>query len=116
MPVTLQRVDPHQAGAALAGEVATTAAKAYLQDHQLSPEVDPERCRGCGRCVEICPFEAVRLQENPAGGYTAVVQRHNCVGCGGCVGRCPVTALDVPYFSNRVLEEMAAARLTSEAF
>ena len=116
MPVTLKRVDPYQAGAALAGEVATTAAKAYLQDHQLSPQVDPERCRGCGRCVEICPFEAVRLEENPAGGYTAVVQRHNCVGCGGCVGRCPVTALDVPYFSNRVLEEMAAARLTSEAF
>ncbi len=115
MPVTLQRVDAFQAGAALAGEVATTAAKAYLQDHQLSPEVDPSRCRGCGRCVEICPFEAVRLQENPDGSYTSVVYRHNCVGCGGCVGRCPVTALDIPYFSNRLLEDMVAGRMRSEA-
>ncbi|MFH1060333.1 MAG: FAD-dependent oxidoreductase [Pseudomonadota bacterium] len=115
MPVTLKRVDPHQAGAALAVEVATTAAKAYLQDHQLSPRVDPDLCRGCGRCVEICPLDAVRLAENPDGSFTAVVQRHNCVGCGGCVGRCPVTALDMPYFSNRLLAELAAARISGEA-
>jgi len=115
MPVTLKRVDAFQAGAALAGEVATAAAKAYIQDHQLSPEVDPDRCRGCGRCVEICPFEAVGLKENPDGSYTSVVYRHNCVGCGGCVGRCPVTAMDVPYFSNRLLQEMVAGRMKSEA-
>ena len=30
------------------------------------------------------------------------------VGCGGCVGRCPVTALDMPYFSNQVLEALVA--------
>ncbi len=113
MPVTLKRVDPFQAGAALAGEVATTAAKAYLQDHQLSPQVDPDRCRGCGRCVEICPFEAVGLVQNADGSFTSRVYRHNCVGCGGCVGRCPVTALDVPYFSNRLLESMAAVRAAS---
>lgn len=115
MPVTLKRVDAFKAGAALAGEVATAAAKAYLQDHQLSPEVDAARCRGCGRCVEICPFEAVGLKENSDGTYTSVVYRHNCVGCGGCVGRCPVTAMDVPYFSNRLLEEMVAGRMQSEA-
>ena len=115
MPVTLGRVDPFQAGAALAGEVTTSAAKAYLQDHQLSPVVDPERCRGCGRCVEICPFEAVGLKENPDGTFTSQVFHHNCVGCGGCVGRCPVTALDMPYFSNRLLSEMVADRLRSEA-
>jgi NADPH-dependent glutamate synthase beta subunit-like oxidoreductase/Pyruvate/2-oxoacid:ferredoxin oxidoreductase delta subunit len=114
MPVTLQRVDPWQAGAALAGEVATTAAKAYLLDHQLSPVVDPDRCRGCGRCVEICPFEAVALKENPDGSYTSQVFRHNCVGCGGCVGRCPVSALDVPYFSNQLLDQMVAGTMQSE--
>jgi len=114
MPRTLQRVDAFRAGAALAGEVATAAAKAYLNDHQLSPVVDPLRCRGCGRCAEICPFDAAVLRENGDGTYTAEVLRHNCVGCGGCVGRCPVTAMDIPFFSNQVLMSMVAGRLSKE--
>ena len=111
MPRTLERVTPFQAGAALAAHVATAAAEAFLKDHELSPRVDPERCRGCGRCVEICPFDAVRLVPNDTGFFTAEVLRHNCVGCGGCVGRCPVTAMDMPYFSNRLLEEIVACTL-----
>ncbi len=114
MPKTLERVSPAEAGAALAAEVATSAAKALLNDHQLSPWVDPTRCRGCGRCAEICPFDAVTMKPNPDGSYRAEVLRYNCVGCGGCVGRCPVTALDMPYFSNRLLEEMVAGVLGAE--
>ncbi len=112
MPRTLKRVTAFQAGAALAAHVATTAAEAFLKDHELSPRVDKERCRGCGRCVEICPLDAVTLVPNERGFYTAEVLRHNCVGCGGCVGRCPVTALDMPYFTNRLLEEIVAGTLT----
>jgi heterodisulfide reductase subunit A-like polyferredoxin len=114
MPRTLGRVSPFQAGAALAAHVATAAAEAFLKDHELSPRVDPERCRGCGRCVEICTFDAVRLVPNDRGFFTAEVLRHNCVGCGGCVGRCPVTAMDMPYFSNRLLEEITACTLGEE--
>jgi heterodisulfide reductase subunit A-like polyferredoxin len=114
MPRTLERVDAFQAGAAMAGEVAASAARAHLHDHQLSPVVDPDLCRGCGRCVEICPFEAVRLVEGSDGTFTAQVFRHNCVGCGGCGGRCPGTAMDIPYFTNRRLDQMAAGRLVWE--
>jgi len=114
MPRTLKRVTAFQAGAALAAHVATTAAEAFLKDHELSPRVDKDRCRGCGRCVEICPFDAVRLVPNERGFYTAEVLRYNCVGCGGCVGRCPVTALDMPYFSNRLLDEIVACALTGK--
>jgi NADPH-dependent glutamate synthase beta subunit-like oxidoreductase len=114
MPRTLKRVTAFQAGAALAAHVATTAAEAFLKDHELSPRVDRERCRGCGRCTEICPFDAVTLVANERGFYTAEVLRYNCVGCGGCVGRCPVTALDMPYFSNRYLDEIVACTLAGE--
>ena len=114
MPRTLKRVTAFQAGAALAAHVATTAAEAFLKDHELSPKVDRKRCRGCGRCVEICPFDAVRLVANERGFYTAEVLRYNCVGCGGCVGRCPVTAMDMPYFTNRLLEEIVAGALVRE--
>jgi len=111
MPRTLKRVTAFQAGAALAAHVATTAAEAFLKDHELSPRINKDRCRGCGRCVEICPFDAVKLVANERGFYTAEVLRYNCVGCGGCVGRCPVTAMDMPYFTNCLLEEIVAGTL-----
>jgi heterodisulfide reductase subunit A-like polyferredoxin len=107
----LSRVNAFEAGAALAAQVARGSAEVFLKDHELSPRVDSERCRGCGRCVDICPFDAIHLLANDRGFYTAEVLRHNCVGCGGCVGRCPVTALDMPYFSNRLLEEIVSGVL-----
>jgi NADPH-dependent glutamate synthase beta subunit-like oxidoreductase/NAD-dependent dihydropyrimidine dehydrogenase PreA subunit len=109
--LTLSRLNAFEAGAALAAQVARAAADAFLKDHELSPRVDPERCRGCGRCVDICPFDAIHLRANDRETYTAEVLRYNCVGCGGCVGRCPVTALDMPYFSNRLLEEIVSGVL-----
>ena len=70
LPRTLERVQQFEAGAALAAQVARSAAEAFLRDHLLSPRVDPERCRGCGRCVDICPFNAIRLVDGPTGNYT----------------------------------------------
>jgi heterodisulfide reductase subunit A-like polyferredoxin len=114
LPRTLARVSEFEAGAALAAQVARGSAEVFLKDHELSPRVDPDRCRGCGRCVEICPFDAVHLRPDGSGAYTAEVLRYNCVGCGGCVGLCPVTAMDMPYFSNRLLEEMLADALQGD--
>jgi ferredoxin len=111
LPRTLTRVNEFEAGAALAAQVARGSAEVFLKDHELSPRVDPDRCRGCGRCVDVCPFDAIHLEENGRGTYVAEVLRYNCVGCGGCVGLCPVTALDMPYFSNRLLEEMVSGAL-----
>lgn len=113
-PKTLERVSAFEAGAALAAQVATATAEAFLKDHELSPRVDPERCRGCERCADICPFNAIRMVPSHDGIYTAEVLRHNCVGCGGCVGRCPVTAMDIPYFSNQLITEILVNTLAGE--
>ncbi len=113
-PKTLNRVSGFGAGAALAAEVATATAEVFLKDHELSPRVDPLLCRGCGRCAEICPFNAITMVPSSHGIFTAEVIRHNCVGCGGCVGRCPVTAMDIPYFSNQLLTEILVNTLAGD--
>ena len=101
-------------GSALAAQVGKAFVESFLKDHELSPKIDPDRCRGCGRCAEICPFAAIQMVADADGVYRSEVLRHNCVGCGGCVGRCPVTAMDIPYFSNQQLIDVVAGTLAWE--
>lgn len=45
--------------------------------------VDPRTCRGCWRCVRLCPTHAIRAVEG-----TAEVIAEKCIGCGACVAGC----------------------------
>ena len=49
--------------------------------------VDNEKCKGCGICVEKCPIEAIDL----VGGHS-VVDGDRCIGCGICAHHCPEKA------------------------
>jgi MinD superfamily P-loop ATPase len=52
------------------------------------PEVDENKCSFCGRCAEICAFNAlVVLKEN------IMVFSELCHGCGGCAYFCPENAI-----------------------
>lgn len=50
--------------------------------------VDEDACIACGDCVEVCPFEALTLDE-----YVAVVDKDLCMGCGVCATHCVQEAL-----------------------
>jgi MinD superfamily P-loop ATPase len=54
----------------------------------LVPEVDPDRCDGCGVCAEFCAFNAIAALPNGARVFPEL-----CHGCGGCVKLCPKNAL-----------------------
>lgn len=78
-----------------------------------------DHCNGCGRCVEDCPYEAVRLVGRTDGRsylQQAQVNATLCVSCGICVGSCPSstpfrrtseleTGIDLPDFSLREMRE-----------
>ncbi len=50
--------------------------------------IDHQKCSECGRCLELCRFEAI------LGDYT--VDPISCEGCGVCVDLCPEHAIDFP--------------------
>jgi MinD superfamily P-loop ATPase len=52
------------------------------------PLVDREKCTGCGRCVEVCRFNALACVKG-----TVIVFSELCHGCGGCMLACPEQAI-----------------------
>lgn len=57
------------------------------QDPEREINYDPEKCTGCGACVQVCPSGAARLE-----GAFSVLDRGRCTRCGRCVDACPAGA------------------------
>ena len=53
---------------------------------------DPERCMACAACVNACPHDAIKLQDNQYGELVAIVDDVRCHKCGLCATICPVNA------------------------
>jgi len=64
-------------------------------------EVDANRCKACGLCVEFCPKDCFEAAEglNPLG---VVPMRYradsDCTACGNCGLMCPDQALKIWVF------------------
>jgi pyruvate/2-oxoacid:ferredoxin oxidoreductase alpha subunit/NAD-dependent dihydropyrimidine dehydrogenase PreA subunit len=62
------------------------------RDPRPIPELRPEYCKGCGRCVGACPHHAIALGDeiHPVSGLVPVTFDPACCnGCGLCVEACP---------------------------
>ncbi len=62
----------------------------YLRNGE-SLTLDPDRCRGCGQCVEVCPHAVFALD----GGRSAIIDRGACMECGACARNCSHGAIRV---------------------
>jgi len=93
-------------GAATAILAASVMPRRPRQNKGYTVVVDAERCRGCGRCMQVCPYQAVSFSENGLGGWRAMVDEALCKGCGNCISVCPSNAADSPYRDRHYLEQM----------
>ncbi|HEY88304.1 MAG TPA: 4Fe-4S dicluster domain-containing protein [Thermoflexia bacterium] len=71
------------------------------------PEVQADTCTGCGKCVEVCPMEAITLVSAHDAQHPhrkkARVQTDICIGCGVCARVCPTQSIAMQSRPERVL-------------
>ncbi|MDD4900183.1 MAG: nitroreductase family protein [Candidatus Omnitrophica bacterium] len=58
-----------------------------------SLKVDKAKCKGDGRCVEICPIKILRMNEKDAVPEFIPVGPEVCINCGHCFAFCPTGAI-----------------------
>ncbi|MFZ5899265.1 MAG: FAD-dependent oxidoreductase [Bacillota bacterium] len=93
---------------AAAMRAVTLLARESLQGQGNVVRVDPDRCSGCGICVEVCPYKA---REIDAGQRIAAVNEASCRGCGTCAAACPSGACRQEGFEDTQLYAMIEAAL-----
>lgn len=71
----------------------------------ITLELDPARCVGCGRCVEVCPHDVFALVRSSSDAdrtpdstrqphrQSQIVHRDRCMECGACARNCAAEAI-----------------------
>ncbi len=94
-------------GIAAASRACIPLARGYVQPEALSAYVDSDVCSGCGTCIEVCPFSAIRKNEQGKAEVTIAA----CKGCGNCGATCPENAIFMNCYSDEQLLAEAKAAL-----
>lgn len=61
-----------------------------MNPRNVTTVVDPDKCTGCGLCLEVCPSDTLSLING-----IAVVTGKNSLSCGHCMAVCPADAIEV---------------------
>jgi len=93
-------------GSAAAAKIMALFSKPKLQNDPQIAFVDVRRCIGCGKCITVCPYLAIK-EVDFRGQAKAEVVETVCQGCGLCNATCPQGAIQVAHFTdNQLLAEV----------
>ncbi|HGY11699.1 MAG TPA: 4Fe-4S dicluster domain-containing protein [Desulfobacterales bacterium] len=67
-------------------------APAKIVSSNFQASVDEDECTGCQACEEICPMDAIEMDEEK---IVAAVNLDRCIGCGLCVTVCEFDAISL---------------------
>ena len=103
---------------AAASSAAIPMAAGHVRSEAITADVNEDLCRGCGRCKEVCEYNAITLEEKvmevePFFRAPILIAKVNdvvCKGCGSCAIACPTGALAMKHFTDKqILAEIEAA-------
>jgi len=85
-----------QASAA-AARAGILMAKGKVTVEAITPILDLEKCKACGLCVKVCPYNAITLNKELK---RVEIVEAACGGCGTCAAECPSDALTQNHFTD----------------
>ena len=71
------------------------------------PKIDDEKCNYCGKCAEVCVFNAIAVTKNKVLVFPGL-----CHGCGACMLFCPENAISEQGREIGILEEGKARSIS----
>ncbi|PKP61801.1 (4Fe-4S)-binding protein [Candidatus Atribacteria bacterium HGW-Atribacteria-1] len=71
------------------------------------PKIDDEKCNYCGKCAEVCVFNAIAVTKNKVLVFPGL-----CHGCGACTLFCPENAISEQGKEIGILEEGKAGSIS----
>jgi ferredoxin len=84
-----------------------------LHTSNLQPEIAADNCNGCGKCVNVCPVEAMTLvsAHDPAHPKKkqARINEEICLGCGVCARVCAQEGITMRARAQRVVTPLTMA-------
>ena len=57
--------------------------------YKKKPDVNQQKCIGCGRCAALCPMKNIDMENKKAASH------NRCTLCYRCFGHCPTQALTI---------------------
>jgi uncharacterized Fe-S center protein len=85
--------------ATLGGEFVDRGEKLRL--HQdIRPQVNTPLCAGCGSCLAVCLFDAIRIT-----GGRAFIDHQKCTGCGECMNVCYMAGIAPEQIAGVVIHQ-----------
>ncbi|MCK4445098.1 MAG: CoB--CoM heterodisulfide reductase iron-sulfur subunit A family protein, partial [Thermoplasmata archaeon] len=93
----------------------TILSKDHLEAEATVAIVDEDKCRGCGRCVETCEFNAAELITREDGRIVSHIKEAVCKGCGACSVTCCNKAITMKGFTSEQVIAMVKKALQTPA-
>ncbi len=66
------------------------------------PEIDKEKCKGCGLCINVCPKNILKMSDdfNKQGvAYATCIDEDACIACKFCAQMCPDMVIKILQYA-----------------
>jgi heterodisulfide reductase subunit A len=96
---------------AAAAKILASIAMENIEVEVAVSHVNEDVCCGCQTCIMVCPYKAIRFDEEK---HVSVVNEALCKGCGTCGSTCPTGAIKSLHFTDTQILSQIEGLLKTE--